>query len=241
MRRTERSRTDRTYRFAIGFGKLLFRLLGLRRDIQGVDHVPGSGGAVLAITHFGYLDFALVQDVVWRRHRRLTRYLVTDAAFAHPLAGPLLRAMGHIPVHRAAGAGAYRTAARALRRGELVGVFPESAVSVTTELLPLKKGAAGLSAETGVPLIPVLVWGGQQVISKGIPLRPRDAWQARIHIEFGEPLHPAPDSDRDAVTAELRAALTAMIDRMLVRAPERSHEQVLARRSRHRAAPGFAS
>jgi 1-acyl-sn-glycerol-3-phosphate acyltransferase len=226
MRRL-RFQRDGVYRLAIGLGTGLFRLLDLRRDVHGVTNVPSEGGAVLAVTHFGYLDFALVQDAVWRRYRRFTRFLVTDAVFAHPIAGPLLRAMRHIPVHRAAGAGAYRMARRALRRGELVGVFPESAVSVTTELLPLKKGAAGLAADTGAPLIPVLVWGGQQVITKGIPLRWRRARHADIHIEFGDPMHPAAGSDPIAVTAELRAALSAMVARMVAIAPERSHASVL--------------
>src|ERR1700761_6591377 len=116
-----RVRPDPVYRLAVRFGAGLFRLLDLRRDEHGLDNVPASGGAVLAITHFGYLDFALVQDAVWRRHRRLTRFLVTDVAFGHRIAGPLLRAMRHIPVHRAAGAGAYRMTRRALKRGELVG------------------------------------------------------------------------------------------------------------------------
>ncbi|HEX4015712.1 MAG TPA: lysophospholipid acyltransferase family protein [Frankiaceae bacterium] len=223
---------DRVYRLAIGLGSGLFRLLDLRRDVHGVTNVPASGGAVLAVTHFGYLDFALVQDAVWRRSRRFTRFLVTDAAFDHPISGPLLRAMHHIPVHRAAGAGAYRMARRALRSGELVGVFPESAVSVTTELLPLKKGAAALAADTGVPLIPVLVWGGQRVITKGIPPRWGRARHAEIHIEFGSPLHPAAGSDPIEGTAQLRSALSAMVARMVAIAPERSHERVLRTLSR---------
>lgn len=222
------SGSDRVYRWAVRFGSLLFRALDLRRDVRGAQRVPATGGAVLAVTHFGYLDFALVQDAVWRCRRRFTRYLVTDAAFAHRLAGPLLRAMGHIPVNRAAGAGAYRMAARALNQGALVGIFPESAVSVTTDLLPLKQGAAALAAETGVPLIPVLVWGGQQVITKGIPLRWRRARHARIHVEFGAPLRPPAGSDPAETTAQLRAALSDMIAAMLLVAPERSHERLLA-------------
>jgi 1-acyl-sn-glycerol-3-phosphate acyltransferase len=219
---------EAVYRAAIGLGSGLFRALDLRRDVHGVANVPPSGPAILAITHFGYLDFALVQDAVWRHHRRLTRFLVTDAAFGHRLAGPLLRAMRHIPVHRAAGAGAYRMTRRAVRRGELVGIFPESAVSVTNELLPLKKGAAALAVETGAPLIPVLVWGGQRVISKGIPMKWGRARHADIHIEFAPPIRPEADSDPVAVTAELRAALTVMIARMLEVAPERSHVHCLA-------------
>lgn len=205
------ARSDRVYRVLMRLGALLFRVLDLRRDVSGADRVPATGGAVLAVTHFGYLDFALVQQAVWRRRRRFTRYLVTDAAFAHPLAGPLLRAMGHIPVHRAAGAGAYRMAARALRQGALVGIFPESAVSTSNELLPLKKGAAALAAETGVPLIPVVVWGGQQVMTKGAGLRWSRARHARIHLEFGTPMRPPPGSDPEETTAELRTALTAML------------------------------
>jgi 1-acyl-sn-glycerol-3-phosphate acyltransferase len=227
MRRRRGGRGDAAYRAAMRIGSGLFRLLDLRRDVHGLDNVPPTSGGVLALTHFGYLDFALVQDAVWRRHRRLTRFLVTDVAFAHRIAGPLLRAMRHIPVHRAAGAGAYRSARAALGRGELVGIFPESAVSVTTELLPLKKGAAGLAVEMGVPLIPVLVWGGQRVITKGIPLRWRRARHAEIHIEFGAPICPAPGSDPIEVTAELRAVLTTMIERMLLVAPERSHKSIL--------------
>jgi 1-acyl-sn-glycerol-3-phosphate acyltransferase len=204
----------------IGAG--LFRLLDLRRDAHGERHIPPAGGAVLAITHFGYLDFALVQQVVWRRTGRLVRFLVTDAAFAHPVAGPLLRAMGHIPVNRRAGAGAFRMAERALSRGEIVGIFPESAVSLSDELLPFKPGAAALSARLGVPLIPVLVWGGQRVITKGLPMRWKRARHAPIHLEFGPPLHFSAGIDARTATAELRATMAEMVARMVAIAPERS-------------------
>jgi 1-acyl-sn-glycerol-3-phosphate acyltransferase len=218
---------DRVYRGAMRLGAALFRVLDLRRDVAGERNLPASGGAVLAITHFGYLDFALVQQVVWRRTRRLTRFLVTDAAFAHRLAGPLLRAMGHIPVNRRAGAGAYRLAAKALRRGELVGIFPESAVSLGNELLPFKPGAAALGAETGLPVIPVLVWGGQQVLTKRLPLRWRRARHARIHLEFGPALHFAPGTDPSAGTALLRDAMSAMVARLAAAAPDRSAERLM--------------
>jgi 1-acyl-sn-glycerol-3-phosphate acyltransferase len=109
-------------------------------------------------------------------------------------------------------------AARALRAGALVGIFPESAVSTTTDLLPLKKGAAALATETQVPLVPVLVWGGQQLITKGIPPRWRRAHRAEIHIEFGTPMRPPPESDPEETTARLRAALTDMIAVRLVTA-----------------------
>jgi 1-acyl-sn-glycerol-3-phosphate acyltransferase len=212
----------------MGLGAALFRLLDLRRDPHGEQHIPVSGPAVLAVSHFGYLDFALVQQVVWRRTHRFVRFLVTDAAFDHPLSGPLLRAMSHIPVNRRAGAGAFRTAERALERGELVGIFPESAVSLADELLPFKPGAAALASKLGVPVVPVVVWGGQRVITKGLPMRWSRARHAPIHLEFGPALRFAAGADPLIATAELRASMSAMVARQLAVAPERSAVRLLA-------------
>ena len=209
-------------------GAALFRLLDLRREPHGEQHIPSAGGAVLAISHFGYLDFALVQQVVWRRTRRLVRFLVTDAAFSHPISGPFLRAMKHIPVNRRAGAGAFRMAERALERGELVGIFPESAVSLADELLPFKPGAAALASKLGVPVVPVVVWGGQRVITKGLPLRWSRARHAPIHLEFGPALRFGAEADPLGSTAELRASMSTMVARLVAASPERSAVRLLA-------------
>jgi 1-acyl-sn-glycerol-3-phosphate acyltransferase len=209
-------------------GAAFFRVLDLRRDAYGEQHIPVSGGAVLAVSHFGYLDFALVQQVVWRRTHRLVRFLVTDAAFAHPIAGPFLRAMSHIPVNRRAGAGAFRMAERALERGELVGVFPESAVSLADELLPFKPGAAALASRCGVPVVPVVVWGGQRVLTKKLPLKWSRARHAPIHLEFGAPLSFEAAADPLEATARLRIAMAAMVARLLAEAPDRSARALLA-------------
>src|ERR1700749_2590117 len=100
-------------------GRGLFGALGLRREVRHPERLDPPGGAVLAVTHFGYLDFALLEWAVWHVNRRRGRFLGTARAFEHPVAGPLLRGMRHIPVERAAGAPAYRNAVEALRAGEL--------------------------------------------------------------------------------------------------------------------------
>ena len=219
---------DRVYRIVMRLGAAFFRILGLRRDAEGEHHLPASGGAILAISHFGYLDFALVQQAVHRRTHRLVRFMVTDAAFAHPVAGPFLRAMNHIPVNRRAGAGAFRMAEHALARGELVGIFPESAVSLADELLPFKLGAAALAARCGVSIVPVVVWGGQRVITKSLPFRWSRARHAPIHIEFGQPLMFPVEADPVEATAYLRERMSAMVARMVAEAPDRSAGRLLA-------------
>ena len=116
---------DPVYRLIVAVGSGYFRLLGLRRTVIGTEHVPTNGGAVLAISHFSYLDFALAEWAIWRHRKRYTRFMATGASFRHRLAGPLMRAMGHIPVERDSPTAALAHAVTVLQRHELVGVFPE--------------------------------------------------------------------------------------------------------------------
>jgi 1-acyl-sn-glycerol-3-phosphate acyltransferase len=199
---------DGVYRVALLVGRALFRLVRLRRRVMGAEHLP-TGPAVLAISHFGYLDFALAEQVVWEHRRRLVRFLVTGAAFAHPVAGPLLRAMRHIAVHRCAGAAAYRRALRALRDGEVVGVFPESRVTSTFQLLPFKPGAAALAIEAQVPLVPVVVWGGHRLLTRTHRPGLRNAWRVPVTVSVGPPL--APIGDVESLTRRLRAAMADLL------------------------------
>src|SRR3954470_15766993 len=118
---------ERTYRGVIRTALGLFRLLDFRIDLTGAHHIPATGGAVVASNHVSYFDFMLVGYAA--HPHRLVRFMAKKAVFDHRVSGPLMRAMHHIPVDRGAGASAYSTAVRALRDGELVGVFPEATIS----------------------------------------------------------------------------------------------------------------
>ncbi len=174
-------------RFALGF----FKALDLKLDVHGQEHVPATGGCVVAINHVSYLDFALAGVPFWYSHRRLVRFMAKHEVFAHPVAGPLMRGMHHIPVDRSAGAGSYRHAVKALRAGELVGVFPEATVSRSFCLQPFKSGAARMAAEADVPILPVAIWGSQRILTKGRPRNFRAARGTPISIMLGEPIPPA--------------------------------------------------
>ena len=78
-----------------------------------------------------------------------------------------MRGMKHIPVDREAGAAAYRSAVTVLRQGELVGVFPETTISRSFELLPFKSGAVRMSVSGKAPVLPVVIWGSQRVWTAG--------------------------------------------------------------------------
>lgn len=213
-----RWRTEPVYRPVIAAFLALFRLLRLRFVVTGEQHLPASGGAVLAISHFGYLEFALLGAPLWWRRRRLVRYLATSAAFDHPLSGPFMRGMHHIPVDRRAGAAAYRAALERLAAGELVGVFPEGRVHPSWTLGEFKNGAARLAAAAGVPLIPVVVWGGHRVLTKGRRPSWRAARKVTVAIDYGSPRRPG--SDATAETAALRAVMSEQLAAVQRRYPD---------------------
>jgi 1-acyl-sn-glycerol-3-phosphate acyltransferase len=133
------------YRAGLGIARMLLGTLRVRRLLTGVTNIPDAGGAVLAITHFGYLEFALVGIVVWLRTRRPIRFLVTSTAFEKPVIGAVLRRAQQIPVDLSAGGDAYNEAVLALRSGALVGVFPEGGVDASFTVRKLKTGAVRLA------------------------------------------------------------------------------------------------
>ncbi|WP_279580749.1 lysophospholipid acyltransferase family protein [Fodinicola feengrottensis] len=153
------------YTTAITVGRALFQSLNLRRRVRGIQNLPRTGGAVLAITHFSYVDFALTEWAMHRSTGRKIRYLATAKSFDHPIAGPLMRAMKHIPVDRDDGMPAYRRSLEVLKEGELLGVFPEAQVNVSWTVGEIKAGAVRMAAAAGVPLIPVVLWGSHRVLT----------------------------------------------------------------------------
>ncbi len=208
---------DPVYRPVILAAKAVFAGLGLRIDIRGTENIPTAGGAVLAINHTSFLDFTLAGLPADRRGHRLVRFMAKDGIFRHPVAGPLMRGMRHIPVDREAGSAAFRDAVDALRAGELVGVFPEATMSRSFEIKEIKSGAVRMARAARVPLIPMIVFGGQRILSYDH----RDLTRGRpITITVGEPLPVPRDVDPEVTTQVLHARLAELLDQSLDRYPD---------------------
>jgi len=202
---------DLVYPPVIALAKTAFAGLGLRITVTGAEHIPTTGGAVLASSHVSYLDF-LFAGFAALPSKRYVRFMAKDQVFRHRVSAPLMRGMHHIPVDRAAGAAAYGAALRALRSGELVGVFPEATISRSFTVKELKSGAARMAQAADVPLIPVVLWGGQRLLTKGLP---RDFSRGKaISIAVAEPLHPDASDDAGKVTDELRRRMTALLEQV---------------------------
>ena len=202
---------DITYPPIIATAKIGFRALGLRFAMTGTEHVPRTGGALLALNHISYVDFVL-GGFSTQPSKRLVRFMSKRELFDHRWTGPLMRSLHHISVDRADGIASYDEGVRYLRMGEIVGIFPEATISRSFELKEFKTGATRMAAAAGVPLVPAILWGTQRMKTKG---HPQDFSRGKtIAITVGEPLHPTGASPA-AETAELKARMAALLDRTI--------------------------
>lgn len=204
------TRPDAVYRFAAGTAFGIMRLQRWRFDVTGLEHVPRTGGAVIAANHTSFWDFFTVGRASYYEYGRPLRILAKESLFRAPVFGWLMHRAHHIPVHRGAGADALRSAVAALEAGELVLVLPEQTISRSLELLPFKTGAARMAAAAGVPLVPSVSWGSHRFHTTG--RLPRWSWRLPVSVRYGEPLHPASDDDPEEVTRELRGRMADLFD-----------------------------
>lgn len=205
------------YPVLISLSRLLFGLLGLRIRVVGDERVPVVGPAVLACNHVSYLDFVFA-GLAARRSRRLVRFLCRSDVWGRRPFGWLMRSMQHVPVVRDHGASAYLLARSALRRGEVVGIFPEGGVSRSYVLRPVLRGAVRLAMDTGAPLLPVVVWGPQRLWL--VDHRPRPRRGVAVSVLVGPPLAIDPDGDVTEQTSRLRACLQELLARAQVEHPD---------------------
>lgn len=206
---------DLTYPPIILAAKTGFRALGQRFDMSGTEHVPRTGGVLLAVNHVGYLDF-IYGGLAANPSGRKVRFMAKKEIFDHPVGGPVMRSMHHIAVDRGEGLASFRAAVDYLRAGEAVGIFPEATISRSMELKEFKTGAVRIAAEAGVPVVPVILWGTQRLLTKD---HPKDFSRGKtIAIKVGEPLHPT-GADPVAETAELRSRMDGMLEEVVTSYP----------------------
>ncbi len=197
--------------------RLLFRPQAFpyaRFVIRGVDNIPPTGPVLLASNHRSYFDVAAL-GVVAARLGRPVRFLAKQEVFDAPVVGPLARVLGGIPVERGSGSSdpMYRAAA-ALRAGEVVIVLPQGTIprgeAFFDPVLTGRTGVARLAAETGAPVIPIGLWGTENVWPRAAkaPTVTALVHPPRVMVTVGPPV--ALDGD-DAV-ADTAVLMSAIVD-----------------------------
>ena len=202
----------------IGLFRALWKGLDIQFKFAGQENLPRKGGAVLACNHISYLDFALIGTGALHL-KRYIRFMAKKGAFDNKIAGPLLRGMKHISVDRENGGASFVTALRALRDGEIVGIFPEATISTSFEIKGMKSGAVRLAMGAGVPVIPVVIWGSQRIWTKGLPKDFRRK-SIPVHIVYGEPLRFSKDANLEEAETLLRKKMIEMLHKLQDQYPD---------------------
>jgi 1-acyl-sn-glycerol-3-phosphate acyltransferase len=185
-------------------------------NIEGLDNIPRSGPAILALNHISYLD-PLAAAFIANKVGRRARFLAKSELFRDKRIGWVMRGAGQIEVKRGTKDApvALDEAYAALDRGELVVVFPEGTVTTDPYLDPMapKSGAARLALKTGAPLIPCAVWGTANVWPKGY----KRSWRPgqRILVRIGTPIAATDETDSPEAWRSLGARLIGEIFRLL--------------------------
>jgi 1-acyl-sn-glycerol-3-phosphate acyltransferase len=188
----------------------LLSLLG-RPKVEGLEHVPSSGPAILASNHLAVMDSFFLPLVVRRRITFLAKSeYFTGTGFKGWFQRWFFTAVGQVPIDRTdadSARAALTTAQQVLSQGKLLGMYPEGTRSPDGRLYKGKTGLARLALETGVPVIPVAMVGTNVVNPPGSTM-----WRfGKVTVRIGKPL----DFSRFEGLAGNRFIERALIDEVM--------------------------
>ena len=166
---------------------LLFVRFFYRVRVQGAANLPDTGGVLIVCNHVSYLDPVLIGTF----SPRPVRFLSWDGFERMPVMRQVMRLMGTIPVDASRAKDAVARAEEALRRGEVVCIFPEGNVTRNGALLEIRRGFELIARRAGCPIVPAWVdgkWGSILSLSEGRLLwkKPR-GWRRAVGVAYGKP------------------------------------------------------
>ena len=179
----------------------------------GREHLPESGGYVLAPSHRSMMDIPFAARVTTRR----VRFMGKQSLFKLPIIGHIFTALGGFPVARdGTDRKAVRDSVAILEAGEVLCVYPEGTRQHGPKIQPLQPGAAYLALRAGVPILPAGIAGAEEILrTKKDPI-PRFG---RVTIVIGPPIVPERRTSGvvgrdkvDALTATLSDAIQVVLD-----------------------------
>lgn len=151
--------------------------------VEGVEHVPQSGGVVLACNHPGGLD----SFVLGLCSPRQVFYMAKKELFnVHQVVTSFLYSIGAFPINRGArDAAAIEYSVNLLNQGRIVGMFPEGTRNRGNPMRRGKSGAVRIAIEAGVPVVPVAVLGIPHLHKNWYnPFK-----RTKLSVQFGQPIY----------------------------------------------------
>ncbi len=185
-------------------------------DIGGIENIPATGPAILVLNHRSYFDVIAAGAALVKRGRPV-RVLAKKELFDVPVLGQVFQALGTIRVDRGTGSNEpLLAAAKALEGGELVALFPQGTIprgpAFFEPELQGRHGVARLATQTKVPVIPIGMWGTEQVWPRNakVPNALNVLNPPPVRVRVGPPVDLVYD-DVDADTKRIMAAIMDLL------------------------------
>ena len=151
----------------------------VRLKVSGRQNIPKRGGFILASNHLSYLD-PVVLGIACPRD---LNFMAKEELFRNPFFGWVLRNVGAFPVKRkSADTSALKEAIKRVSSGKGLVLFPEGGRGNGAELDPAEAGIGFIAAKAAAPVIPALIKGTEQILSK----QSKKIKSADIRILFGK-------------------------------------------------------
>ena len=172
--------------------------IGARLYCDGMEHVPRTGPALLLSNHISHFD----PPCMMAKFPRITHFMADKPLLEIPILGKMLHGCHVFPIDRTKNdRSALRTAIARVEAGHIVGIFPERGIrhgaTATINGAELPIGTASLWRMLNVPVIPMIIIGGDQLYARKNWRWPR---KVRVCVRVGAPLPP----DKNASREELR-------------------------------------
>ena len=198
------------------WGKLCLIANGVRLKIEGLEHLQKEGPYIFMVNHQGSYDiFSILGYLPFQ-----FKWLAKKELFSIPVLGWGMTAVGYISIDRAGTretVEAMNRAARKIREGMSVVIFPEGSRSPDGFIQPFKKGGFTLAIKSKVPIVPMAIAGSREIISKGtMRVSPGD-----IRVRIGQPIETEDCSmkDRTSLMERVSEAITGQF-RMIADTPK---------------------
>lgn len=187
----------------------IIRPFFVRIKVEGVEQMPRHGGLVLACNHTRGPDYVILGYV---SPRQIFYMAKAEIFYFSPLLTWLVAGLGTFPVRRGLGdSDAIEQAVRVVKRGKVLGMFPEGTRSRDGKLQRGKTGAARIALAAQAPVLPVVVIDSEPVLPEFFRLKRRPLVTVRFGAPFTMQGDPAKGEDVQAATNQIMLALADLL------------------------------
>jgi 1-acyl-sn-glycerol-3-phosphate acyltransferase len=167
------------------WAKNSLKIFGIHVKAVELEKVP-SGACLLMFNHTSHFDILAIQSVIPR-----VRFGAKIELFSFPIFGLAMKRAGVLPIARTdidAVKKVYKAAETRTHGGECFALAPEGTRQEKEKIGTFKSGPFIFAINAGIPIVPVLVKGCQQVYPKKNWIPATRTWTENVSITFGEPL-----------------------------------------------------